>query len=114
MRLPLALAALLQLMVCNAGAEAFNLFCQGDIETRDKNILAASVFYPLRYEITGSRANIHFAGKTFVATVEKVKSRKGKSIKKIDEEMNFSFLPDEGGKIRFQFDQDRWYSGICL
>jgi len=31
--LPLALAALLQLMVCNAGAEAFNLFCQGDIRS---------------------------------------------------------------------------------
>ena len=97
MRLFLTMATLLQLMLSNAGAEAFNMFCQGDIETKDRNVLAASVFYPLRYEISGSKANIHFAGKTFVASVEKVKAHKGKSIRKIDGEMNFSFLPDDGG-----------------
>lgn len=114
MKLALTLAALLQLMISNAGAEAINLFCQGDIETKDKNVLEACVFYPLRYETTGSKANIRFAGKTFVASIEQGKSRKSKAIKKIDNETYFSFLPDDGGKIRFQFDQDRWYTGSCL
>lgn len=114
MRLILMLVVLFQCMVSGAGAESVNLFCQGDIETRDKNVLEACVFYPLRYEITGSKANIRFAGKDFVASVEKGTSRKNKSIKKIDKETSFSFLPDDGGKIQFQFDQDRWYSGNCL
>lgn len=88
--------------------------CHGNIETFDKKIIQADVTYLLWYEVSGAKAKIRFAGREFDAFVEKLSSSKGYWIKKIDDSIYFSFVPEEGGTIKFQFEPDRWFSGNCL
>ena len=87
--------------------------CQGNLETGNKQIIKAGVTYKLSYSISGSTAKIQFAGREFDAIAESGKSWKGLWIKRIDESIYFSFLPDEGGTIKFQFEPNLWYSGNC-
>lgn len=87
--------------------------CQGNLETADKQIIKAGVTYKLSYSILGSIAKIQFAGREFDALAESGESWKGLWIKRIDESIYFSFLPDEGGTIKFQFEPNLWYSGNC-
>lgn len=87
--------------------------CRGNIETFDKKIIQTDVIYLLWYEISGPRAKIRFAGREFDALVEKMSSAKGHWIKRIDDSIYFSFVPEEGGTIKFQFEPNRWFSGNC-
>ncbi|MDX1913945.1 MAG: hypothetical protein SFU55_00045 [Methylophilus sp.] len=87
--------------------------CQGNLETFDKQIIKAGVTYKLSYSISRSTVKIQFAGREFDAIAENGKSWKGLWIKRIDENIYFSFLPDEGGTIKFQFEPNIWYSGNC-
>ena len=87
--------------------------CRGNIESFDKKIIQAGVTYLLRYEISDAKAKIKFAGREFDAVVERGTSWKGHWIKKIEDEEYFSFLPNDGGTIKFQFEPNRWFSGNC-
>jgi hypothetical protein len=87
--------------------------CQGNLETYQKQIIKAGVTYKLSYSISGEKAKVQFAGREFDALAEKGNSWKGVWIKRMDETIYFSFLPDEGGTIKFQFEPNRWYSGNC-
>lgn len=94
-------------------AEDVTRSCQGNIESGSRQIVQAGVTYKLSYEVSGSTAKIRFAGKEFDARVETGKSWKGLWIKRMDNEIYFSYLPEDGGTIKFQFSSDRWYSGNC-
>ena len=87
--------------------------CQGNIETYSRQIIQAGVSYKMSFEIFGSTAKIRFAGREFDAEVETGKSWKGPWVKRMDNEIYFSYLPEDGGTIKFQFAPDRWYSGNC-
>jgi hypothetical protein len=87
--------------------------CQGNIETFNKQVIKAGVTYKLSYSISGTKVKVQFAGREFDALAEEGKSWKGPWIKKIDEDVYFSFLPDEGGTIKFEFEPNIWYSGNC-
>ena len=87
--------------------------CQGNIETGSRQIAQTGVSYKLSYEISGSTAKIRFAGREFDAQVETGKSWTGPWVKRMDNEIYFSYLPEDGGTIKFQFAPDRWYSGNC-
>jgi hypothetical protein len=87
--------------------------CHGNIETFNQQIIQAGVMYKLSYTISGAKASVRFAGREFDALAESGKSWKGVWIKRMDENIYFSFLPDEGGTIKFQFKPTRWYSGNC-
>ena len=87
--------------------------CQGNIETYSRQIIQAGVSYKMSFEIFGSTAKIRFAGREFDAQVEMGKSWLGPWIKRMDNEIYFSYLPEDGGTIKFEFAPDRWYSGNC-
>ena len=87
--------------------------CHGNIETGGRQITKAGVTYKLSYVVSGSKATIKFAGREFEATAETGKSWKGLWIKRIDNDIYFSFLPDDGGTIKFEFEANQWYSGNC-
>jgi hypothetical protein len=87
--------------------------CQGNIETGSRQIVQAGVQYKLSYEVSGSTAKVRFAGREFDANVETGRSWAGPWFKRMDDEIYFSYLPEEGGTIKFQFSLDRWYSGNC-
>lgn len=101
------------LVASTASAAEFKLSCIGNIETYDKKILQTNVTYLLWYEISDSKAIIRFAGREFDASVEEGKSWKGFWIKSIKDDNYFSFLPDEGGTVKFEFEKNKWFSGNC-
>jgi hypothetical protein len=96
-----------------AFAYSYDITCFGNLETFDKHIIKADVSYKLSYSISNSTANIRFAGREFDASVETGNSWKGNWLRKDDEEIYFSFLPSDGGTIKFQFEPNLWYSGNC-
>lgn len=91
--------------------------CHGNLETFDKKIIKAGVIYKMSYEVSGREVKIRFAGREFDAQAsENPSSYKGLWIRKMIYEPDlfyFSYLPDDGGTIKFQFAPDRWYSGNC-
>ena len=99
--------------IITAFASNNEITCKGNLETGDKQIIEAGVTYNLSYSILGSTAKIQFAGREFNAVTENGKSWKGLWIKRIDESIYFSFLPDESGTIKFQIEPNLWYSGSC-
>ncbi len=70
----------------------------------------------LEYVLNDEIAHIVFNGKKFDAAVSKSSSGawKGLWIKAINNQVYFSFLPDDGGQIKFEFETDRWFSGKCV
>jgi hypothetical protein len=105
--------ALFSVFICAACASEYDRMCYGNLETFNKQIIQAGVTYKLSYETSGAKAKVRFAGREFDALAESGKSWKGLWIKKMDEDTYFSFLPEDGGTIKFQFEPDRWYSGNC-
>jgi hypothetical protein len=95
-------------------AQQKELTCHGNIETFDKKLIQAGVIYKVVYETSGDVAKVWFAGREFEARAEKGKSWKGVWMKQMDDKVYFSLLPDEGGTIKFQFEENRWFSGNCL
>jgi hypothetical protein len=106
--------ALFGTFICAATASESGLTCHGNLETGNRQIIQAGVTYKLSYEISGVKAKVRFAGREFDALAETGKSWKGIWIKRMGESIYFSFLPSDGGTIKFQFEPDRWYSGNCL
>ena len=104
---------LLSATITTAFASENERTCQGNIETFMKKIIEAGVTYKLSYSISGAKVKVQFAGREFDALAEKGKSWKGLWIKRMDETIYFSFLPDEGGTIKFKFEPNLWYSGNC-
>ena len=96
-----------------ATASEFETTCRGNIESFDKKIIQAGVTYLLRYEISGTKAKIRFAGREFDAVVETGNSWKGRWRTKGGDKDYFSFLPDDGGTIKFELEPNRWFSGNC-
>jgi len=105
--------ALCSIWTAAASSSEFERTCQGNLETSNREIIKAGVSYKLSYNISGAKAKVRFAGREFDAVVESGKSWKGLWIKRIDDDVYFSFLPNDGGTIKFQFEPDRWYSGNC-
>lgn len=94
-------------------ASASDSTCHGNIETFDKKLIQPGVTYFLRYDVSGTKAKIKFAGREFDAVVEKGSSWKGLWMKNLEAKEYFSFLPDEGGTLKFAFEPNRWFSGNC-
>lgn len=94
-------------------ASEFKTSCRGNIETGNREIIQAGVSYFLWYTISGTTSKIRFAGREIDAVVETGNSWKGRWIKRFDDDVYFSFLPDEGGTIKYRFEPNRWYSGNC-
>jgi len=94
-------------------ASEFDATCRGNIETFDKKIIQPGVTYLLKYDVSGTKAKITFAGREFDAVVEKGSSWEGRWIKNLEDKEYFSFLPDDGGAIKFEFEPNRWFSGNC-
>jgi hypothetical protein len=105
--------ALFSVFICAAGASENDRTCYGNLETFNKQIIQAGVTYKLSYEISDEKVKVRFAGREFDALAESGKSWKGIWIKRMDEGIYFSFLPEDSGTIKFQFEPDRWYSGNC-
>lgn len=90
------------------------LTCHGNIETFAQKLIQAGVIYKIVYVTSGNVSRIRFAGREFDAKAETGKSWKGVWLKKIDDKMYFSLLAEDGGAIKFQFDENHWFSGNCL
>ncbi|HBR69398.1 MAG TPA: hypothetical protein DEA55_08500 [Rhodospirillaceae bacterium] len=88
--------------------------CVGNIETFESQIIEAGVSYKIAYSILSDVAHIRFVGRDFDAAVDTGGAWKGPWLKKMNEEKEyFSFLPEDGGTIKFMFSPDRWFSGNC-
>lgn len=90
------------------------LTCHGNIETFGKKLIQSGVLYKVVYDTSGDVSKVRFAGREFYAKAETGKSWKGVWLKRIDSEVYFSLLPEDGGTIKFQFDENRWFSGNCV
>ena len=101
-------------MLCNnLYANEFSKECLGNLETFDKKILQAGISYKIYYEINDKVAKVRFAGREFDAKVEQGKSWKGLWLTNYEDDFYFSYLPDEGGSIKFKFENQKWFSGNC-
>jgi hypothetical protein len=90
--------------------------CIGNIETFRRELIQAGVSYYIWYEFSGSTAKIRFAGREFqaeAATSTGGKAWKGRWLRRMDNGIYFSYLPDEGGTVKFELAPDRWFSGNC-
>ena len=65
------------------------------------------------YSLSGESAKVRFAGREFDVKAEHGKSWEGVWLNRMDDDIYFSFLPSEGGTIKFEFKPDLWYSGNC-
>ncbi|MGN6829012.1 hypothetical protein [Paucibacter sp. M5-1] len=109
----IALVAVGALCSGTANAQFVDHTCLGNLETFDRQIVKAGVSYKLSYLVSGSSATVRFAGREFEAKVERGSSWQGVWVKRMDDDIYFSFLPAEGGAIKFQFQPNHWYSGNC-
>lgn len=107
------LAVLLTLCSHCAVSEPVFRSCLGNIETSNRKIEKAGVSYALWYDASDTVAKIRFAGREFEARVEIGNSWDGPWFKRIDDELYFSYLPREGGTIKFAFGPNQWFSGNC-
>jgi hypothetical protein len=110
---PIVAFILCIILTHTATAAAIETTCLGNIESFDRKIVQAGVTYLLQYEISGTKAKISFAGHDLVALVDTGTSWKGRWIKRIENNEYFSFLPDDGGTIKFQLEPNLWFSGNC-
>lgn len=108
-------ALVLALALCsgNACAAFVERNCLGNLETLDQQIIKAGIRYKLSYSVFGDSAKVRFAGREFDVKAEHGKSWEGIWLKRMDDDIYFSFLPNEGGTIKFRFKPDQWYSGNC-
>jgi hypothetical protein len=97
----------------HANEKNTSVVCRGNIEAFDKSIIQAGVSYDLSYSLAKDSARVWFAGYEFDAFIEEGKSWKGLWTKKTDNKFYFSFLPNEGGSIKFMLEPDKWFSGNC-
>lgn len=99
----------------NVAATETTARCLGNIETFDKKVIKAGVEYFMSYEIVGDNAQLSFAGRTIAASAEQGKSYKGMWLKNAGDhdDLYLSFLPEEGGDIKFKFEDGNWFSGNC-
>lgn len=111
----LILAIALLAVAPQAQAEWTQRTCLGNIETEDRLITTPGVQYKVFYDIKGETGLVSFAGRTFPAKVEYSESTwKGPWIKEFDRKSPyFSYLPDNGGEVRFEFSKDQWFAGNC-
>ena len=114
-RHPFCMAALLAVTfgVSSARAEFTELTCLGNIETFDRQIIKAGVSYKLSYSVSGNSAKVGFAGREFDVKAEQGKSWRGVWLQRMDDDLYFSFLPEDGGTVKFEFKPNEWYSGNC-
>lgn len=89
--------------------------CRGNIETFHKDVIQYGVEYKLHIIVRNTTATVQFAGREFTARIDVSKSGtwKGRWIKRVDDEIYFSYLPEDGGTVKFKFSPDRWFSGNC-
>lgn len=107
--LPFALTSWISQALANNVA----LECLGNIETFDRQVLTAGVRYHLSYEIAGTSGAVRVAGREFTVTVERGSSWKGPWLKLMAEKDYLSFLPEDGGTLKLQFETNAWFSGNC-
>lgn len=89
--------------------------CLGNIETYDMKVIKPGVIYNVAYAQHGAIAQIRFAGREFEAENKKSigNSWRGFWVFARKEGLYFSFLPDEGGTLKFEFEWNVWFSGSC-
>ncbi|NOU12229.1 MAG: hypothetical protein HOO98_19765 [Nitrospira sp.] len=107
------LMTLLMFCATSSAAGEVTRECQGNIESFDRKVEKAGISYKLWYELSDSIAKVRFAGREFEVKAERGKSWKGLWLQRMDKDLYFSYLPDEGGTIKFQLEPNRWYSGNC-
>jgi hypothetical protein len=107
--------ALANLWINPANANADKIMCYGNIEDGFKRIITPGISYKLSYIISGSNVRVQFAGHEFDANIDSAggKAWKGIWIRSSNEDIYFSYLPDEGGIIKFKYKDNNWYSGNC-
>jgi hypothetical protein len=96
-----------------AHAQAKDVKCFGNTETGDKKVLQAGIQYLLWYRIEENTAKVRVAGRELSTKVDRGSSWKGPWLKLNTEQEYFSFLPEEGGTLKFQLDKQTWYIGNC-
>ena len=112
----LALGVFLTLTCGQGNATEVSNTCYGNLETFEKKIIKAGVTYLIGYEVIGTLAKVRFAGREFDAEVKFDQygtSWKGRWLTQMKDSIYFSFLPEDGGTLKFRFDQGTWFSGNC-
>ena len=108
---------LLILLLCmlskNVFGEGFYL-CLGNHETGLEKILETNVNYFLWYKFVGEKAKIRFSGREFDAKVSYGQFYEGPWLQNHGNKETFSFLPGDGGTVKFQFYDDLWFKGNCI
>ena len=94
-------------------AEGFYL-CLGNHEKGLENIVETNVNYFLWYKFVGEKAKVRFAGREFEAKVSYEQMYDGPWLQNLGEMENFSFRPGDGGTIKFQLNDDLWFTGNCV
>lgn len=92
--------------------------CHGNIETFDRRLIQADANYWISYKIYQNKATVWFAGREFEADIEQNTANAWRGywlfVNDIDENLYFSYLPQQGGEMRFMFEPTVWFSGSCL
>lgn len=87
--------------------------CIGNIETFEKKIIKSSIAYNVSYLIDGGKSKIRIAGREIDASASKGKTYNGYWLMNNSSHSYLSYLPDDGGTIKFKFENDEWFVGVC-
>jgi len=90
-----------------------NALCSGNIETFDKKIIKYNVDYRVSYLVNSDEAKARFAGREIDANATKGKTYNGYWMQNKKGNIYFSYLPDDGGQIKVEFESGEWFSGVC-
>ncbi len=103
------------LAACNANQGTEHYVCSGNIETSRLELLKPAVQYPLVVDWDKRIPKVYFAGREIEVEVSTGRTWHGPWLTNITADGTYlSFLPNEGGTLKFSFEPDKWYSGNCI
>lgn len=86
--------------------------CLGDIQDFNEQVLQKGISYRLAYLIENKSAKVKFADHDIKAMIITRESLLGHVIAS-DGGNYFAFAPDDGGKVEYEFNPDKWFVGTC-
>jgi len=87
--------------------------CTGNIESFEKKVLRYGIDYKVSYLINGDFAKIRIAGREIDTKATKGKSFLGYWLLINEPNSYLSYLPSDGGTIKFKLENGEWFSGTC-
>ncbi len=86
--------------------------CLGDIQDFNEHVLQKGISYRLAYLIEDKSVKVKFADQDIKVMLIAGHPSLNRVIAS-DGGNYFAFTPDDGGKVEYEFNSDKWFVGTC-